>query len=158
MTLRHTCSVTGRLTGVRQEGVPVALTPHEPPRMPRAHVRVALKEATMLKTPLCDLLGIEHPVILAAMGSATSAAFAAAVSNAGGLGSIATIGRPTEEIIRDLDSIRGLTDRPFAVNHVPQTLDETAFAATLRLRPAVISFALGDPGDLVRRAHDAGAT
>src|SRR5215218_335840 len=111
----------------------------------------------MLKTSLCDLLGIEHPVILAAMGSATSAAFAAAVSNAGGLGSIATLGRTTEEIIRDLDTIRGLTDRPFAVNHIPQTLDETAFAATLRLPPAVISFALGDPGDLVRRAHDAGA-
>jgi enoyl-[acyl-carrier protein] reductase II len=111
----------------------------------------------MLKTPLCDLLGIEHPIILAAMGSATSAAFAAAVSNVGGLGSIATLGRTTEEIIRDLDTIGGLTDRPFAVNHVPQTLDETAFAATLRLRPAVISFALGDPGDLVRRSHDTGA-
>ena len=51
---------------------------------------------------------------------------------------------------RDLDAIRDLTDRPFAVNHVPQTLDESAFAATLRLRPAVISFALGDPGDRAR--------
>ena len=111
----------------------------------------------MLRTPLCDLLGIEYPIILAAMGSATSAAFAAAASNAGGLGSIATLGRTTEDILSDLDVIRGLTDRPFAVNHIPQTLDETAFAATLLLRPAVISFALGDPGDLIARAQDAGA-
>jgi enoyl-[acyl-carrier protein] reductase II len=111
----------------------------------------------MLRTPLCDLLNIDHPIILAAMGSATSAEFAAAASNAGILGSIATLGRPTEAILRDLAAIKDLTDRPFAVNHVPQTLDEAAFAATLALRPAVISFALGDPGDLVQRAHDAGA-
>jgi nitronate monooxygenase/enoyl-[acyl-carrier protein] reductase II len=94
------------------------------------------------------------------MGSATSAAFAAAASNAGGLGSIATLGRPTAAVLDDLSAIRNLTDRPFAVNHVPQTLDEEAFAATLALRPAVVSFALGDPGapsDLVRRAHDAGS-
>jgi nitronate monooxygenase/enoyl-[acyl-carrier protein] reductase II len=115
------------------------------------------KEPAMLKTTLCDLLGIEHPIILAPMGSATSAAFAAAVSNAGGLGSIATLGRSTAAIMQDLNSIRNLTSRPFAVNHVPQTLDEEAFAATLDLHPAVISFALGDPGDLVNRAHDVGA-
>ena len=36
-------------------------------------------------------------------------------------------------------------------------LDEAAFAATLEARPAVISFALGEPGDLVVRAHDVGA-
>jgi nitronate monooxygenase/enoyl-[acyl-carrier protein] reductase II len=111
----------------------------------------------MLRTPLCDLFGIDHPIVLAPMGSATSAAFTAAVSNAGGLGSIGTLGRPTDAVMEDLAAIRGLTDRPFAVNHVPQTLDEEAFAATLELEPAVVSFALGDPGDLVRRAHDAGA-
>jgi NAD(P)H-dependent flavin oxidoreductase YrpB (nitropropane dioxygenase family) len=37
----------------------------------------------MLKTPLCDLLGIEVPIILAPMGTCTSAEFAAAVSNEG---------------------------------------------------------------------------
>jgi nitronate monooxygenase/enoyl-[acyl-carrier protein] reductase II len=111
----------------------------------------------MLKTALCDLLQIDHPIILAPMGSATSAAFAAAASNAGGLGSIGSLGRPTDAVLRDLAAIRDLTNRPFAVNHVPQTLDEVAFQATLDLRPAVISFALGDPGDLARRAHDAGA-
>ena len=111
----------------------------------------------MLRSPLCELLGIDYPIILAPMGSATSAAFAAAASNAGGLGSIGTLGRPTEAIKQDLDTIRGLTDRPFAVNHVPQSLDEAAFAATLALRPAVVSFSLGDPAELVRSAQDVGA-
>jgi nitronate monooxygenase/enoyl-[acyl-carrier protein] reductase II len=50
-----------------------------------------------------------------------------------------------------------LTDRPFAVNHVAPLLNEEAFALTLAARPAVISFALGEPGDLARRAREAGA-
>jgi nitronate monooxygenase/enoyl-[acyl-carrier protein] reductase II len=111
----------------------------------------------MLKTPLCDLLGIEVPIILAPMGSATSAEFAAAVSNEGGLGGIGSLFRTTDAIKRDIDTVRELTNRHFAVNHVPQTLDKEAFRHTLAARPAVISFALGDPGDLVEQAHDAGA-
>ena len=112
----------------------------------------------MLRTPLCDLLGIDVPIILAAMGTASSAEFAAAASNSGGLGSIASFFRPTAAIKRDIDSIKGLTNRHYAVNHVPTVLDADAFRYTLEARPAVISFALGDPGDdLVRQAHDAGA-
>src|SRR5262245_14604517 len=111
----------------------------------------------MIRTPLCDLFGIEHPIILAPMGSATSAEFAAAVSNAGGLGSIGTLNRSTEAILRDIETVSGLTRRPYAVNHIPTALDEVVFRATLEARPAVISFALGDPGDLAGRAHDAGA-
>ncbi len=111
----------------------------------------------MLKTPLCDLLGIEVPIILAPMGSATSAEFAAAVSNEGGLGGIGSLFRTTAAIKRDIDVVRELTNRHFAVNHIPPTLDAEAFRYTLQARPAVISFALGDPGDLVRQAHDVGA-
>jgi nitronate monooxygenase/enoyl-[acyl-carrier protein] reductase II len=111
----------------------------------------------MLRTPLCDLLGIEAPVTLAPMGTCTSAELAAAVSNAGGLGGIGTLLRSTTAIKRDIDVVRTLTKRPFAINHIPQTLDAEAFRYTLEARPAVISFALADPGDLVQRAHDVGA-
>lgn len=111
----------------------------------------------MLRTRLCELLNIDHPIILAPMGSATSAGFAAAASNAGGLGSIGTLNRATQDIKRDLDMIGDLTSRPYGVNHIPPVLDEESFKATLALRPAVISFALGDPGDLVKRAHDVGS-
>jgi nitronate monooxygenase/enoyl-[acyl-carrier protein] reductase II len=111
----------------------------------------------MLRTALCDVFGIDAPIVLAPMGSCTSAEFAAAVSNAGGLGSIGTLSRTTAAIKRDIDMVRKLTRRPFAVNHIPQTLDVDAFRHTLEARPSVISFALADPGDLVRQAHDGGA-
>lgn len=111
----------------------------------------------MIKTRLTELFGITHPIILAPMGSASGAGFAAAATNAGALGSIGTLSRSTQQITRDLEMIRDLTDGPFAINHIPQTLDQAAFEATLALKPAVISFALGDPGELVARAHDAGS-
>ena len=54
-----------------------------------AEVPQILGEDVMLRTPLCDVLGIDVPIILAAMGgTASSAEFAAAASNEGALGSI----------------------------------------------------------------------
>jgi nitronate monooxygenase len=47
----------------------------------------------MLKTRLCELLGLEVPIILAPMGTCTSAELAAAVSNEGGLGGIGSLFR-----------------------------------------------------------------
>jgi enoyl-[acyl-carrier protein] reductase II len=111
----------------------------------------------MLHTPLCNLLGIEHPIIQAGMGTFTAAELVAAVSNAGGLGSLGAANRPADDLTKQLALIRELTSSPFAVNHLVPTLDEEAFALTLEARPPIISFALGDPGDLVKRAHDAGA-
>lgn len=111
----------------------------------------------MLHTPLCDLLGIEIPIIQAGMGMGSSAELAVAVSNAGGLGSLGCFRRPPDDLERQLTVIRERTNRPFAVNHLVTELDETAFAMTLTARPPVISFALGDPGELVQRAHDAGS-
>jgi nitronate monooxygenase/enoyl-[acyl-carrier protein] reductase II len=111
----------------------------------------------MLKTPLCDLFGIELPIILAPMGTCTSAELAAAVSNNGGLGGIGSLFRTAAAVKRDIDVVKKLTNKPFAINHIPQTLDEEVFRQALAARPAVISFALDDPGDLVRQAHDAGS-
>jgi len=88
------------------------------------------------------------------MGSATSAEFAASVSNQGGLGSIGSLNRTTAAIKRDIEVVKSLTNRQYAVNHIPPTLDAEAFRYTLDAQPAVISFALGDPGDLVRQAHE----
>jgi enoyl-[acyl-carrier protein] reductase II len=110
----------------------------------------------MLRTSLCDLFGIDVPIILAPMGTCTSAELAAAVSNEGGLGGIGSLFRAAGAVKRDIDTVRKLTRRPFAINHIPQTLDPEAFRFTLETRPAVVSFALGDPGDLVQQAHDAG--
>ena len=85
----------------------------------------------MLHTPLCTLLGIEFPIIQAGMGAFTSAELAAAVSNAGGLGSVGTFLRPVEDLPQQLARLRVGTSRPFAVNHLVPALDEGAFAHTL---------------------------
>src|SRR6266481_4414605 len=111
----------------------------------------------MLKTRLCELLGLDVPIILAPMGTCTSAELAAAVSNEGGLGGIGSLFRPAATVKRDIDVVKTLTNRPFAINHIPQSLDAEAFRYTLEARPRVISFTLGDPGDLVRQAHAVGA-
>jgi NAD(P)H-dependent flavin oxidoreductase YrpB (nitropropane dioxygenase family) len=52
--------------------------------------------------------------------------------------------------------MRALTDRPFAINHTRRPFDPAAFDDTLEERPMAISFHIGDPLDLVARAHDAG--
>jgi enoyl-[acyl-carrier protein] reductase II len=118
---------------------------------------VADREGGDMRSPLCALVGIEVPLIQAGMSIFTSPGLAAAVSQAGALGSLGAWNRPTEQLQRELAEIRELTDRPFAVNHVVPAVDADAFAATLDAAPAVVSFALDDGGDLIRRAHDAGS-
>ncbi|MFI6207403.1 NAD(P)H-dependent flavin oxidoreductase [Streptomyces sp. NPDC051041] len=110
----------------------------------------------MLRTRLCDVLGIEVPVIGAPYGPYEQVDLAAAVCRAGALGSLGTAVRPVADLRRQWARMRELTDRPFAVNHTLRPLDEEAFQATLDERPAAISFHLGVPDDLVERAHDAG--
>ncbi len=111
----------------------------------------------MLRTPVCDLLGIEVPIMQAAIWPATSPELVAAVSEAGGLGSVGSVFESAESIQGQIARVREMTQRPFAVNHVVPLLDEEAFEATLEAKPAVISLALGDPAGLLERAHAAGA-
>ena len=110
----------------------------------------------MLRTQFCELFGIEAPIVQAPIWPALTPELVAAVCGAGGLGSIGAVFGSAEHVRGEIDRVRALTDRPFAVNHVVPVLDEAAFAATLRARPAAVSFALGDPGALVRRVRDAG--
>jgi len=114
-------------------------------------------EVVRLRSPLCDLVGIEVPFIQAGMSIFTSPALAAAVSDAGALGSLGAWNRPTDQLRRELAELRELTERPFAVNHVVPDLNAAAFAATLERPPAAVSFALDDAGDLIRRVHDVGS-
>ncbi|SDL75920.1 NAD(P)H-dependent flavin oxidoreductase [Nonomuraea jiangxiensis] len=110
----------------------------------------------MLRTPMCDLLDIDVPIICAPFGPWEQVELAAAVSNAGGLGSLGTALRPLPDLKAQWERLRELTDKPFAINHTARPLDKDAFAATLRFRPAAISFHLAVPDDLIARAHDAG--
>ena len=113
----------------------------------------------MIHTGVCNLLGIEIPIIQAGMGVFTSAELAAAVSNAGGLGSLGATARTVADFRAQLDRTREMTNHSFALNFTmaPSLPNEEAFALALQARPRLISFALGDPGDYVKRAHDAGS-
>lgn len=74
----------------------------------------------MLQTSLCKLLGIKYPIIQGALGGTTrpisDPTLVAAVSNAGGLGILATWNFPDRLILKEIGRVRHLTDRPFGVN------------------------------------------
>ena len=110
-----------------------------------------------MRTPFCDLLGIEAPIVLAPFGPWEQVELAAAVSNAGGLGSVGTAVRPVDELRAQWTRLRDLTDRPFAINHTGRPFDEEVFDAIIEAAPPAVSFHMGVPRDLVARAHEAGA-
>jgi NAD(P)H-dependent flavin oxidoreductase YrpB (nitropropane dioxygenase family) len=72
----------------------------------------------VLRTKLCDLLGIEHPVMLAGMGTVARSDLVAAVSNAGGLGVLGAVGMPLDFLRQEIRRVKELTDKPFAVDIV----------------------------------------
>lgn len=69
-----------------------------------------------LRTPICDLLGIDVPILQAGMGGVTYAEIAAAVSNAGGLGAIGGIDIPVDEFEDEIKLFRKLSDKPLCVD------------------------------------------
>ena len=70
----------------------------------------------MIKSPICDILGIKYPLFQGGMAWIADARLAAAVSNAGGLGLISSINYGTEAVRQEIRKCRELTDKPFGVN------------------------------------------
>jgi NAD(P)H-dependent flavin oxidoreductase YrpB (nitropropane dioxygenase family) len=69
-----------------------------------------------LRTPICELLGIEVPILLAGMGGASTPELVAAVSDAGGLGVLGAAGCGPKQLRAWIRRTRELTDRPFGVD------------------------------------------
>ena len=114
----------------------------------------------MIHTRICDLLNIQHPIILGGMGTATTAPLVAAVSNAGGFGTLGTSAFNAAQLDAEIGAIRERTDKVFGVNHLLFQIKEDMFAVTLRAQPAVAAFAWARKDqnlrDYFQRAHDAG--
>jgi NAD(P)H-dependent flavin oxidoreductase YrpB (nitropropane dioxygenase family) len=115
----------------------------------------------MIHTRICDLLGIVHPIILGGMGTATTAPLVAAVSNAGGFGTLGTSAFDAATLDTEVASIRERTEKPFGINHLLFQVKEEMFTITLNAKPMVAAFAWARKDQNLReyfqRAHDVGS-
>jgi NAD(P)H-dependent flavin oxidoreductase YrpB (nitropropane dioxygenase family) len=103
-------------------------------------------------TPVCELLGIEQPIVLAPMVAVPR--LAAAVSNAGGLGMVTlTWSADTGAVVRET---AGLTGRPFGGNFVLTEDHHRPLDQALEAGLRIVSFMLGDPGGYIEPVHAAG--
>lgn len=124
-----------------------------------------------LRTPLCDLLGIDVPIVQAGMGYVARGELAAAVSEAGGLGVIGAASLSAAGLRDEIRKVKDSTDRPFGVDILfatvgrPASDDETvAFTRDVQQQidvvfdqgVPVLASGLGDPGPVVSIAHEQG--
>src|SRR5260370_1402379 len=98
----------------------------------------------MLKTRICDLFGIEYPIVAAGMGGVAQAQLAAAVSEAGGLGTIGLGGASKDAIHHEVAAARRLTSKPLAANLLVPFLRPGIVETVAGLRLEVVTFFWGD--------------
>lgn len=111
-----------------------------------------------LRTPLCDLLGIEHPVMLAGMGGVSYAELCAAVSEAGGFGTLGMASMPPEGIRDQMRRVKDLTDRPFGVDLLAAIPDSLTRSVDIIIEEGARAFisGLGVPSPILAALKDAG--
>ncbi len=111
----------------------------------------------MLKSPLCDLLGIEKPVFQGGMAWIADASLASAVSEAGGLGIIAAMNADANWLRDQIHELRVKTDKPFGVNVMLMSpfVDEVAQVVIDEQVPVVVTGA-GNPTKYMKAWGDAG--
>lgn len=100
----------------------------------------------MIKTEICDLLGIEYPVLQGGMAWVADGGLAGAVSEGGGLGIIGAGNAPASFVKEQIEKVRSLTDKPFGVNIMLLSpfADEVAQAVVEEKVPVVTTGA-GNP-------------
>ncbi|MDE3094878.1 MAG: nitronate monooxygenase [Chloroflexota bacterium] len=113
----------------------------------------------MIRTPITELLGIEHPIIQAGMGSVAGSELAAAVCNAGGLGVLGAAFWPPDQLRSEIRRVKSLTDKPYAVDLLVAEgapgMEELLKVIFDEQVPVFIS-GLGSPGAVVSEMHRRG--
>jgi enoyl-[acyl-carrier protein] reductase II len=110
-----------------------------------------------VKTRITDLFGIKYPLVLSGMSWISVPKMVAAVSNAGGLGILATGPLDQEQTRKSIQEIRKLTDKPFGANATllfPGAAENAK--VLLEEKVPVINFALGKGDWIVKKAHEYG--
>jgi nitronate monooxygenase len=113
-----------------------------------------------LKTQACDLLGCDHPVLLAGMGGVARSELVAAVTQAGGFGFLGMVREPPTLICREIENVRQLTSKPFGINLIPAATDaellEKQLATCIDQQVRVVALFWDLSREIVRRLSDAG--
>lgn len=111
-----------------------------------------------IRTPICDLLGVEHPILLAGMGGVSYAEVCAAVSNAGGFGSLGMAGVSPEGIRAQMRRVRELTDKPFGVDLLTAQPESLTASVEIIIEEGAKAFiaGLGVPVAIVDQLKQAG--
>ena len=111
----------------------------------------------MIRTPICDLLGIQYPIFQGGMAWIADADLAAAVSNGGGLGIIAAGNAPADYVRQQVQKAQSLTDKPFGVNVMlmSPSADEVAQVLAEEKVPVVTTGA-GNPSKYMGIWQEAG--
>lgn len=111
----------------------------------------------MIKTPLCEMLGIKYPIFQGGMAHISDARLASAVSNAGGVGLISAASGDTAWLENEIDKAFSLTDKPFGVNIMLMAPNvEEAAQLCARKKVAVVTTGAGTPTKYVPMWKDAG--
>ena len=111
----------------------------------------------MIKSKICDLLGIEYPIFQGGMAWVADASLAAAVSNAGGLGIIAGMNMNGEQLREEIQKLRTLTDKPFGVNVMLMSPFTPEVAeVVIEEKVPVVTTGAGNPLPYIKKWIDAG--
>ena len=111
----------------------------------------------MIKSPICDILGIKYPVFQGGMAWASNHRLAAAVSNAGGLGIIGAGQMPPDIVVQEIRKAKESTDKPFGVNLILYlSYIEELIDAVIKEKVAIVTTGAGNAGPYIKKFHDAG--
>ncbi len=108
-----------------------------------------------MRTRLTELLGIEHPVMLAGMGGVSYSALAAAVSAAGGFGCLGASTMGDEKMAEEIAAVRRATDKPFGVDLLTAMPGGMTEQVKIIIEGGASAFVagLGVPTDVVELCH-----
>jgi enoyl-[acyl-carrier protein] reductase II len=117
-----------------------------------------LVRALTIRTPLCDRLDIAVPVFLAGMGGVSYARVCAAVSEAGGFGTLGMASETPEGIRREMREVRSLTRRPFGVDLLAALPEMMMASIDVIIEEGASAFiaGLGVPEPVIEKCHEQG--
>lgn len=111
----------------------------------------------MVKTRICELLGIEYPIFQGGMAWVATGELAAAVSEAGGLGIIGSGQAPAEWLRQEIQKVKKVTSKPFGVNVMLMSpFVDDVMKVIIEERVPVITTGAGSPGKYIAMLKEIG--